>query len=228
MPDLKKQLLSIYQMLLDRYGPQGWWPAESKTEVIVGAILTQSTSWKNVEKALTNLKEAAVLDLKSLYNLSDRQLEKMIRPSGFYKVKTKRLKAFVEHLYRDHEGSLDSFLRQDLFTLRNELLSIYGVGPETADAIILYAAAKPIFVVDAYAHRLFSRLGLIDEGYDYRKMQFFFMGNLPQEVALFAEYHALIVCHSVTTCRKTPLCGRCAIVRMCCFGRSVLKLNGKD
>jgi endonuclease-3 related protein len=222
MPRLRKKLLTIYERLLNCYGPQGWWPAKSRLEMAVGAILVQSTSWKNVEKAMANLKSEGVLDLRALYDLPAERLERLLRPSGFYKAKTKKLKAFVEHLHHNYGSSLDSFLGQDLRGLRDELLSIYGVGPETADSIILYGAGKPIFVVDAYTHRLFSRIGLADGGYDYRKLQLLFMDNLTSDVALFNEYHALIVRHSAATCRKRPLCQGCVINKMCEFGRSAI------
>ena len=221
MQGQNKKLLAIYDGLFDHYGPQDWWPAQTHLEMIVGAILVQAVSWRNVEKALANLKDEKVLNFEALSSLPTQQLELLIRPSGFYQEKTKKLKAFLEHLGGNYSGSLDSFLRQDLSQLREELLSIYGVGPETADSIILYAAGRPIFVIDTYTHRLFTRMGLIDGGYNYRKIQLFFMDNLPLEAPLYSEYHALIVRHSATTCRKNPLCASCVIVKMCQMGRSV-------
>ncbi|MCP4754483.1 MAG: hypothetical protein GY866_26675, partial [Proteobacteria bacterium] len=174
------KLERIYQLLFDRYGPQHWWPADESFEMIVGAILTQSTAWTNVEKAIANLKLAGALNPASLRQIPVDQLAQLIRPSGYYNVKARKLKAFAEQL-EEHHDSLDEMLAPDLVELRQLLLSIYGIGPETADSIILYAAKKPIFVIDAYTHRIMHRLGLNSDFGNYATLQALFMDNLPHD-----------------------------------------------
>lgn len=206
------RLIRLYRSLYEAYGPQGWWPAESAFEVIVGAILTQATAWRNVERAIENLKSAAPLTPHLLLQLDERRLAEIIRPAGYPKLKAGRLKSFVEHLFKRHGGSLERMLSQELEPLRRELLGIHGIGPETADTILLYAAGKPSFVVDAYTRRLLRRLGLIeDEGIGYEELRALFMENLPRDAALYNEYHALIVRHCKEVCRRRPLCWRCPI-----------------
>lgn len=209
--------LWVYRQLFSHYGPQHWWPAETEFEVIVGAILTQSTNWQNVERAIKNLKEHNALTSERLYKLSEEELAKLIRPAGYFRQKAKKLKAFAEHLHAQHGGNLDKMLAQPTKTLRAELLSIWGIGPETADSILLYAAQKPIFVVDAYTKRIFSRLGLVKPMISYKELQEFFMCRLPKSVKLFNEYHALIVRHGKEVCRPKPLCKRCVLAQQCAF-----------
>lgn len=210
-----RKLEQIYERLLSEYGPQHWWPADKPFEVIVGAILTQSTAWTNVEKAILKLKEAGVLNPVSLREIPIDQLAQLIRSSGYYNAKARKLKAFTDRL-GDYNDSLESMFARDILQLRQELLSIYGIGPETADSIILYAAGKPIFVIDAYTHRIMNRLGLNPDYGNYATLQTVFMSNLTHDENLFNEYHALFVQHGKYTCRKaSPLCHNCCLHQMC-------------
>jgi endonuclease-3 related protein len=210
----------VYARLLAHYGPQGWWPADSRFEVIVGAILTQAIAWSNVEKAITNLKAAQALELRALQAMSAEELAHLIRPAGYYNVKAHKIKAFVAHLYEQYQYDLDGLLSKETATLRSELLSIYGIGPETADSIILYAADQPIFVVDAYTRRLFSRLGLVSDQMGYEELQAIFQRHLPHQLPLFQEYHALIVQHGKSICQRRPLCPDCPLFSLCAFGQT--------
>lgn len=212
---MRKKLLKLYDSLYAAYGPQNWWPAESSFEVIIGAILVQSTAWNNVAQAIDNLKTAQLLTPERLGECPQHVLEALIRPSGYYRGKAKKIQAFLKHLRHYYGNCLDALLAKDLASLRTELLTIYGIGEETADSILLYAAGKPIFVVDAYTYRLFTRLGWTEGKYHYGKLQNIFMSALPKETALFNEYHALIVRHGKTTCSKTPKCSACALSRQC-------------
>jgi endonuclease-3 related protein len=214
---LNQQLTEIYHLLLARYCPQHWWPADTAFEVIVGAILTQSAAWGNVEKAISNLKQAGAMTPESLRKLPLGRLAKLIYPSGYYNAKALKLKSFVGHLEEAHEDSLERLFSLDIHRLRSELLNIHGIGPETADSIILYAAHKPIFVIDAYSRRILSRLGLNPSMDNYSAFQAIFMGNLPADEKLFNEYHALLVRHSKEVCRKTPLCDDCCLRQLCLY-----------
>jgi len=212
-------LLELYRALSDAYGPQGWWPAESPFEVIVGAILTQSTHWQNVERAIEHLKQHNALTPERLRKLPEERLAKLIRPAGYFRQKAKKLKAFVAHLYSHYDGDLRKMLAQSTKKLRAELLAIWGIGPETADSILLYSAHKPIFVVDAYTKRIFSRLGLVSAQISYSELQQLCMAQLPKSVKLFNEYHALIVRHGKEICRPKPRCERCVLAHACRFYR---------
>lgn len=214
---MRDKLLQLYDSLYAEYGPQNWWPAETPFEVIIGAILVQSTVWKNVAQAIKNLKTAELLTPEQLCKCPRDTLEALIRPSGYYRVKTKKIQAFIEHLQINYRNSLDVLLAKDQPTLREELLSIYGIGEETADSILLYAARKPIFVVDAYTYRLLTRLGWTEGKYDYGKLQKIFMDALPKDADLFSEYHALIVRHGKATCAKTPKCSMCTLSQQCSY-----------
>ena len=210
-----EKLQAIYRRLIDCYGPQHWWPADEPFEVIVGAILTQSTAWVNVEKAIGNLKQAGVLDRDSLYRISIEELAELIRPSGYYNMKARKVKAFVERLY-EYGGSLEQMFTPDIPYLRAELLSIYGIGQETADSIILYAAEKPVFVIDTYTQRIIGRLGMNPDYGNYGALQSLFMKNLPHNTRLFNQYHALLVQHGKSICRKTqPQCSKCCLKDIC-------------
>jgi endonuclease-3 related protein len=209
--EMKRRLLSIYSILLTRYGHRHWWPAETAFEVCVGAILTQNTNWTNVEKAIINLKAAGILSPEGILSLSHAELAELIRPSGFFNVKSERLRIFVEWLQLKAAGSLEQLFAQDWRSLRQELLAVKGVGRETADSILLYAGNQPTFVVDAYTRRLLYRLGMIAEHADYETVRGLFMDELPPDVALFNEYHALIVEHCKVSCRKKPLCAGCVL-----------------
>lgn len=205
-------LLYIYELLLGAFGPQGWWPAESPFEVCVGAILTQNTNWLNVEKAIKNLKERDLLDPKSLYKLPFEELAELIRPCGYYNVKARRLKNFLTFLIKEYGGDLSKMAEEETQTLRNKLLAIKGLGPETVDSILLYAFERPVFVVDAYTYRILSRHRLVPEEIDYESLRSFFETQLPQEVPLFKEYHALIVACGKNFCKKShPRCDSCPL-----------------
>jgi len=212
---VSQQLTEIYRILFVRYGPQHWWPGDTTFEVIVGAILTQSAAWGNVEKAISNLKQAGALNPASLRQLPLDRLAQLIYPSGYYNAKSLKLKAFVEYLGEAHHDSLGKLFSLDIHRLRSELLDIHGIGPETADSIILYAAHKPIFVIDAYTRRILHRLGLGPPRDDYATFQALFMENLPEDEKLFNEYHALLVRNGKEVCKKVPLCDRCCLKEMC-------------
>jgi endonuclease-3 related protein len=212
---MKETLLRIFDLLLQRYGPLRWWPAETPLEVCAGAILTQNTSWGNVEKAIANLKGEGLLTLPALRDVPADRLGTVIRPAGFFNVKSLRLKEFIGWLYDRHGGDLDLMFSGDWQELRGELLEVKGIGRETADSILLYAGRKPTFVVDAYTKRLFSRLGLLPENAGYEEVRSLFMENLPADEALFNEYHALIVQHGKEHCRKRPRCTGCDLHILC-------------
>jgi endonuclease-3 related protein len=214
------RLLDAYECLLRYYGPQHWWPAETRFEIIVGAILTQSVAWSNVEKAIANLKAAQALNPAVLDALSVDELAWLIRPAGYYNAKARKIKAFVAYLREHYQYDLDVLFTKEVDALRNELLAIHGIGPETADSIVLYAAGKAVFVVDAYTRRLASRLGLVSNDISYGDLQAAFENNLPHQTPIFQEYHALIVRHAKLICRKIPLCEACPLLSMCEFGQS--------
>jgi len=202
------------------YGPQGWWPGESPFEVIAGAILTQSAAWANVEKALANLKGAGVLSPEGLHALDEGEIARLIRPSGYFNAKARKLKAFVEMLHGRFGGDLGRLLALPMPELRGLLLGTHGIGPETADSIVLYAAGKPSFVIDAYTRRIFSRMGIAPGHDTYEAWRALFMTALPADAALFNEYHALIVAHGKAVCRKAPRCGECVLRDICRTGRA--------
>ena len=208
-------LREIYGRLLSAYGPQHWWPADEPFEVIVGAILTQSTAWSNVEKAIANLKAACALSTAALHQMPIDRLARLIRPSGYYNAKARKLKAFVERLLADYDSDLGKLFDLDTVSLRRELLSIHGVGEETADSIILYAARRPVFVIDAYTERILSRLGIAPPDQTYSAYQQLFTQELSPDEALFNEYHALLVRHGKDICRKIPRCDDCCLVPLC-------------
>lgn len=204
-------LRNIYRRLMDRYGPQHWWPAREPFEVIVGAILTQSAAWANVEKAIANLKVAGKLSPEGLRGLHDTELANLIHPCGYYNVKARKLKAFAHWLGEQYDDDLDKLLAQDIDHLRQQLLGIYGIGEETADSIILYAGNKPVFVIDAYTRRIIGRAGLAPRDNSYSAYQALFMANLPSDAKLFNEYHALLVRLAKEVCRTHPLCRDCCL-----------------
>jgi endonuclease-3 related protein len=210
-PNLKRTLLFIYQRLFDKYGPQHWWPAEEPFEVIVGAILTQSAAWTNVEKAIKNLKASNALEPEALRNLPKDELARLIHACGYYNVKARKIKAFVEWFGVQYNDSLEKLFRQDQISLRKQLLDIYGIGEETADAIILYAGNKPTFVIDAYTRRIMGRIRIRPRKDNYAGWQQLFMDNLPADTKLFNEYHGLLVKLGKETCRTRPLCHQCCL-----------------
>ena len=208
-------LLEIYHRLLSCYGPQHWWPADDAFEVIVGAILTQSAAWTNVEKAISNLKAAGALTAAALLAIPCDRLAALIRPCGYYNAKAGKIKAFVERLESRYGGDLERLFTLDTAELRQELLTVHGIGDETADSIILYAARKPVFVIDAYTRRILRRLALAPSGDSYGAFQALFTENLPQDEGLYGEYHALLVRHGKEVCRKAPRCSACCLRELC-------------
>ena len=200
-----------------RYGPQHWWPAQEPFEVIVGAILTQSAAWGNVEKAIANLKAAKALSPNTLRQLSLYEVATIIRPCGYYNAKALKLKSFAHWLGEYYNDNLSELFANNIDPLRQQLLSIHGIGQETADSIILYAANKPIFVIDAYTRRIINRIGLAPDSNSYTAYQALFMDNLPTDARLFNEYHALLVRLAKDVCRKSPLCQQCCLNNLCHF-----------
>lgn len=215
-------LRTVYDRLYAAYGPQRWWPGDSPFEVIVGAILTQSAAWTNVEKALSNLKAVGVLSPEGLAGLGEEDLAALIRPAGYFNAKARKLKSFVTLLFDRFGGDLERLLSTPLEELRPLLLATHGIGPETADSILLYAAGRPVFVIDAYTRRLFERLGLRPDRDTYAGWQLLFASGLPQDAALFNEYHALIVRHCKDVCRSEPRCRGCPLLEACSTGRERL------
>lgn len=207
-----RRLIEIYNRLLAAYGPQHWWPGDSPFEVIVGAILIPQTTWPNAAKALANLRAAGALSPEELGRLSEEEIEALIRPSGFYRGKARKLKAFVSLLAEQFGGDLDLMLAAPGDDLRAALLATHGIGPETADSILLYAAHQPYFVFDAYTKRIFSRLAITPDRDTYDDWQSLFMRDLPRDATLYNEYHALIVEHGKRTCRTVPLCEGCVLL----------------
>jgi len=211
---MKTILMKIYRTLYKAYGPRHWWPGETPFEVMVGAILTQNTSWGNVEKAIQKLRGKRVLNPEGIYYLKKSQLASLIKSSGYYRIKADRLKAFVDFLFYKYEGDIQKMRREEPGELRDKLLGIKGIGPETADSILLYGLGRPIFVVDAYTKRVLSRHGLISEKASYEEVQNLFMDHLPHDEKLFNEYHALFVHLGKTVCKKMPKCDSCPLKGM--------------
>jgi len=209
---MKSIPLQVYERLLEAFGPQHWWPGDSPFEVMVGAVLTQNTNWQNVEKAIRNLGQSDLLSPRALHEVPVEELEELIRPAGYYRVKARRLRSLIEYLIRRYDGSLEAMFATDVATLRRELLGVHGIGPETADSILLYAGGLPTFVVDAYTYRIFSRHGWIGFDSDYMSIQEYFQDGLPLDAAVFNEYHALLVHVGKHYCRKRdPKCAQCPL-----------------
>ena len=209
---MDKKLKSIYQKLYSYFGPQNWWPAKTPFEVMVGAILTQNTNWGNVEKAIGNLKKHKLLSPRRLRCLTHNELSRLIMPAGYYNVKAKRLKNFLRFLFDRYKGDIKKMFIADTAVLRSQLLSVNGIGPETADSILLYALHKPVFVVDTYTKRIISRRRLIRDDAGYADVQRLFMDSLKQQEKLFNEYHALLVKLAKDFCRKSkPKCDSCPL-----------------
>jgi endonuclease-3 related protein len=206
------QLEDLYTILFDHFGPQHWWPGDTPFEVMVGAVLTQNTNWQNVSRAITNLKEADILSLEVLATLDHEILAEYIRPAGYFRLKTTRLKNLFSLITNEFDGNLDALFALDTQSLRQALLSVKGIGPETADSIALYAADKPTFVVDTYTHRILSRHNLIDDDSDYYTIQELFLDSLEEDTKLFNEYHALLVRLGKDFCKKSnPRCKECPL-----------------
>ncbi len=221
-PPLPLTLRQLCERLAAHFGPLHWWPAETPFEVVIGAILTQNTAWRNVEYAINNLKQAQALTPAAIRQLSEIELQQLIRPAGFFRQKAERLQLFVDHLFVFHHGELAQLLAGELDAVRQELLSLKGVGPETADSILLYAGDRPSFVVDAYTRRLLTRLGLLRGEESYDTIRNLFMNHLPHDSDLFNEYHALIVETCKQYCHKRrPLCAPCPLCSHCPVGWTI-------
>lgn len=205
----------VYEKLLTTFGPQRWWPAETPFEVIVGAVLVQNTAWRNVERAIENLRDAGLVEPRKLYAVPEQELAELIRPAGSYQVKARRLRNLLKLIVERYDGSPDAMFRTDLATLREELLGVSGIGPETADAILLYAGGLPTFVVDTYTHRVLARHGWIGYEAGYDEIKDHFESSLPADAALYNEYHALLVRVGKEYCRKTePKCAACPLCEL--------------
>jgi len=217
-----EKMRAFFPALLEAYGPQGWWPAETPFEVVIGAILTQNTNWKNVERAIANLKREGLLDAATLEAVGDERLAEVIRPAGYYRLKARRLKNFIRLLTGEFGGDLETLFALRTAALREKVLGVTGIGPETADSIVLYAAHRPVFVVDAYTARILYRHGLIEGDATYEDIQLLIQGALAEEVALFQEYHALVVEVGKRRCkRRAPECPGCPLERFLEEGQPV-------
>lgn len=204
-------LQKIFDKLLAEFGPQNWWPGETPLEIVVGAVLTQNTNWQNVERAIANLREAGVLSLQGIRNLPIKELAELIRPAGYFRLKARRLRNVLDFIHRHYDGSLEAIIHDDLESARQRLLEINGIGPETADSILLYAAGKPTFVIDAYTHRVMKRHGWVEPELDYDGLKEVFESGLATDAAMFNEYHALLVQVGKHFCRRQARCDACPL-----------------
>lgn len=207
----REKITQMYELLEGAFGPQRWWPGDTPFEVMVGAVLTQNTNWTNVEKAIANLKSRGLLSPEKLHELPVQVLSELIRPAGYYNVKAKRLRNLIDFLFDNFDGDLDSLFSLGIFDLREQLIRVNGVGRETCDSIVLYAAGKPTFVVDTYTHRVLLRHDLIDAEADYEEVKDVFESSLPADARLFNEFHALLVRVGKSFCRKKPKCSECPL-----------------
>ncbi len=224
---INSKLMQIYELMYQKNGTMNWWPAQTRFEVIIGAMLTQFVSWKNVTCAIGNLKSQNLMSIEGICGVDSEKLEELIRSTRFYKQKAKKLKEFCAYLVDNYKGDLELFFDKDMYELRKELLSLYGIGEETCDSIILYAAEKPLFVVDSYTRRVYTRLGFFKEDISYREMQKFFMENLEHNVQLFNEYHAQIDTIGSRSCfNRKPNCGGCPLNSICKFSNKEVMENG--
>jgi len=216
---LRGRLLRPYAALGQRFGPQHWWPAETAFEAIVGALLMQQTSWRNVEVAIRNLRRARLLEVRALAEAPVPAIRRHVRIAGLYQTKPARLRAFCRHLLDRSGGDLTRYFARPTDVVRADLLAQSGVGPETADSILLYAGGHPVFVVDAYTERIGGRIGLFRTG-EYRAIQQYFEEQVPRDLMTYREYHALLVRHAKTLCRRVkPACAGCPVESLCDFGR---------
>jgi endonuclease III related protein len=207
--------MEVYDRMLAAFGPQHWWPGDSPFEIIVGAVLVQNTAWRNVQRAIDNLRDAGLMEPSSLYHLPPAELAELIRPAGYYEVKTKRLRNLLRFIIEQYNGSLEEMFSTSLHSLREQLLSINGIGPETADAILLYAGGFPTFVVDTYSHRILARHGWLDFDASYDDIKDYFESTLPNDAALYNDYHALLVRIGKDYCKRTlPKCEACPLAEM--------------
>lgn len=215
---MRIKLLEIYDKLLGYFGPRHWWPAETPFEMMVGAVLTQAVAWRNVEKAIGNLKDRDLLDPIQLDQTDPTILEELLKPTRYYKMKTRKLQALNRFLVENYQGVPEAMFHEKLPILRPKLLAIYGMGPETVDSILLYAGGIPIFVIDAYTQKIFHRLGITPAKISYPKLQEFFMNHLPGDPALYNEFHAQIVALGNKICHNHPKCGQCPLSDECAYG----------
>jgi endonuclease-3 related protein len=215
-------LVEIYERLYAAYGPQGWWPGNGPLDVVIGAILTQAASWSNVELAIAQLKAHDCWSLAAIHAKPEGELAEIIRSSGYFNAKARKLKAFAAYVCCQYGGDLEAALSGPTRELRRELLSLYGIGPETADDILVYAAGRSSFVIDAYTQRVLTRMGIspVGKGDGYHNYQALFHAALPEDANLFNEYHALLDRHAKETCAKVPLCSGCCLKALCATGRS--------
>lgn len=216
---MKRRLFMVYRRLAVAHGPQHWWPGDTAFEIMVGAVLTQNTAWRNVEKAIANLKRAGALTPKAIVSASHRRLAAWLKPSGYFNIKARRLRAYCEWYVA--RGGKRRLAHLPTAALRAELLNVHGVGPETADDILLYAFERPVFVIDAYTRRLFQRLGIIEGSEDYEMLRHGFESALGPDVPLFNEYHALIVVHAKDVCRPRPRCAVCTLRSICAAAKTL-------
>jgi len=220
---------AVYNRLFARFGPQHWWPASTPFEMAVGAILTQSVSWRNVERAIANLASEGLLEPAPLAGAPIELVAELVRPARYYWQKARRLQTFARHLVQRHGGSIEAMLRGETAKVRSELLALEGIGPETADSILLYGGGHPVFVVDAYTRRLFHRIGVWDEKIGYAAMQERFHRALPADPGLFNEYHALIVRAGKEYCTaRRPRCGGCPLASLCRTAAEAESSSGED
>jgi endonuclease-3 related protein len=209
---MHSHLTDVYGRMFEAFGPQHWWPGEGRFEMMIGAMLTQNTSWRNVERAIDNLRQADLLEPHALYAVPLEELEELLRPAGYFRVKARRLRNLLQFLVERYDGSLDAMFQTALPELRGQLLEVHGIGPETADSILLYAGFMPSFVVDTYTHRIFARHGWIGFDADYDQIQDYIQGELPADVPLYNEFHALLVRVGKDHCRKSkPQCAACPL-----------------
>jgi len=213
--DSQIDLIDFFESLLSYYGRQQWWPAENAFEVVIGAILTQNTVWTNVEKAIINLKTHRVLSPEKLEEIKEETLASLIKPTGFFNQKAKRIKTFLAFLNDKYNNSIERMAQVNFEVIRSELLAINGIGAETADSVLLYACNKPTFVVDAYTKRIFSRIGYIIESMSYEELKQWIETRIPKNVPLFNEFHALLVTHGKQYCKTKPRCLECPVKTQC-------------
>ncbi len=204
--------------MLRTHGPQGWWPADSSFEMMVGAVLTQACTWVNAARAIAALRSADALSAASIIAMPEQELARLVRPAGYFNAKARKLKALASFLMEGFGGDPSNMSQVPTERLRQMLLSVHGVGEETADDILVYAANRPVFVVDAYTRRIAGRLGLADEDASYSELSDLFAGAMPKDAPVLGEFHALVVRHAKQTCRKSPRCGECPLVDLCPTG----------
>ncbi|MFC2039540.1 endonuclease III domain-containing protein [Chloroflexota bacterium] len=213
---MKQKLEEIYSLLLNEFGNRRWWPGKTRDEVIIGAILTQNVAWRNTEQAIRNLRGNNLLALRAIHEANDSNIASLIRPTRFYNQKARKLKNFTQFLYNGYQGSLDQMFSEEMQELREKMLGIKGLGRETVDSILLYAGNMPIFVIDAYTVRVFSRLGLTKGNWPYRQYQQFFMDYMDHSVDIFNDFHAQIVHLGFLYCGKNnPQCVKCPLNNIC-------------